>query len=126
MDQRRAQRVSEALREELAEIIEYEMTDPRVGPVAVTAVDVSTDLRVAHVKVALNQDPKEQKQALQALDGARHYLRRELAGRLRLFRVPEIVFEVDTGSGAESRVEELLKRVRKARAKSENPPEKTQ
>lgn len=119
MDLHRAQRVSEALREELAELIEYELSDPRVGVVTVTEVHVTPDLKHAHVGVALSREAGEREQALQALEHARHYLRRQLATRLRLYRVPELHFEEREESGAPGRVEELLDKLRLQREKNE-------
>jgi ribosome-binding factor A len=110
------------LREELAEIVEYELSDPRVGTVTVTGVQVSPDLRSAQVWV-LCGEADQQRQALRALEGARHYLRRQLAVRLRLWRIPELHFAVDSMAGAADRVEQLLERVRKDSQKSKEPSE---
>ncbi|MFB3778556.1 MAG: 30S ribosome-binding factor RbfA [Bryobacteraceae bacterium] len=118
MDEHRSQRVAEAIREELAEIIGYEMADPRIGEVDVTEVLVSPDMRHARVRLHLGGSEQSRENTMQALDGARHYLRRELAGRLRLFRFPELLFEADLGTGDEKRLEQLLRRARKGRAKS--------
>jgi ribosome-binding factor A len=115
MEPHRAERVSEALREELSEIIEYELSDPRVRSVTVTAVHVTPDLRHAHVMVVSGGTPDEARQALEGLVHASHYLRRELANRIRVWRIPELHFEADTSTGAASRVEQLLDRVRKSR-----------
>lgn len=122
MDRRRSQRVSEALREELAGMIEYELSDPRVGAITVTGVRVSPDLRSAQVWVLCGESD-QQPQALRALEGARHYLRRQLAGRLRLWRIPELHFAVDSAAGAADRVEQLLERLRKDFQASEEPSE---
>ncbi len=95
MDARRTERVAEALREELAEIIGYEMSDPRLAAVVVTGVAVSRDLRQARVSVIAGGGPIERQAALRALEGARHWIRREVAGRLRLWRIPEFHFQAD-------------------------------
>jgi ribosome-binding factor A len=116
MDSHRAERVSEALREELAEIIGFEMADPRLANVTVSEVHVMPDLRHAHVMVVVRGDENQSREALESLEVARHYLRRELSARLRMFRVPELHFEQDTGTGG--RIEELLDRVRKSRKKA--------
>jgi ribosome-binding factor A len=124
MDQRRVQRVSETLKEELAEIIEYEMTDPRIGSVAVTGVMVTPDLRMAHVRVVLGADDRENREtSLEALQSARNFIRRQLATRLRLWRVPEVQFEEESAGDPVSRVDELLKRIKKTRTKTEAKPE---
>jgi len=124
MDAHRVERVSEALREELSEIIGYEMSDPRLRSVDVTEVVVTPDSRHARVLVHAGGTGEERESALVALEGARHYLRRELASRLRLFRIPELHFEQDAGLDAGSRVELLLKRVRKGRPRPAEPDEK--
>ena len=115
MDSHRAERVSEALREELGELIAYELSDPRVAEATVTEVLVSPDMRHAQVRLHLNSDPAQQKETLHALEGARHLLRRQLAERLTLYRIPELHFEADLESGSDARMEYLLKRVRKGR-----------
>src|ERR1035441_9262115 len=104
MDERRILRVSETVREELSEIIGFEMEDPRLLEVDVTDVQVSPDSRHAVVKVALRGDQKQQNQALDALAHASGYLRRELALRLQLRQVPELHFEQDKNPNVESRI----------------------
>jgi ribosome-binding factor A len=115
----RTERISEMLREELEEIIAYELSDPRIGDAAVTEVLVSPDMRRAQVRLHLSRDANEQRQTMEALDGARHFLRRQLAVRLNLFRIPELHFEPDVSSTATARMEHLLKRVRRGRPRDE-------
>lgn len=116
MDTHRAERISEALREELGELIAYELSDPRIQDAAVTEVLVSPDKRHAQVRLHFPSAGKEQQQeTIAALDGARHFLRRRLAERLNLFRLPELHFEADIGSSENGRMERLLKRIRRGR-----------
>ena len=122
MDDHRVQRVSVAVREELAEIIGFEMSDPRLADVNVTDVLVSPDSRHAHVKVAAGGDEKERIQALKALEHAKNFLRHELARRLSLRRIPELHFAADRWADAPDRVELLLKRAKKKRGPTENQP----
>lgn len=124
MDERRTKRVSEAVREELIELIGFEMSDPRLLPVEVNQVGVSPDGRHAHVAIGVRGDEKVQRDAFAALEHARHYLRHELAKRLTLRRVPELHFEADTGSEGEDRIEILLARARKTRGADEKLPSK--
>lgn len=122
MDERRTQRVSVAVQEELAEIIGFELDDPRLLEVTVTEVHVSSDGRYAHVKVALGGDERQQRASLAALDHARHYLRHELATRLSLRHVPELNFEQERHPDVDTRIDILLKRAKKSRGRSENLP----
>jgi ribosome-binding factor A len=120
MDERRTLRVSEAVKEELAELVGFELDDPRLATVGVTEANVSPDARHAHVKVAAGGGEREQRQALAALENARHYLRHELASRLNLRYVPELHFALDRNAGADSRIDFLLRRAKKSRGRAEN------
>jgi ribosome-binding factor A len=122
MDTHRAERISEALREELGELIAYELSDPRIHDAVVTEVLVSPDKRHAQVRLHFQSAAKEQQETIEALDRARHFLRRQLAERLNLFRVPELHFEADVSASGDGRMAHLLKRIRRGRPRdvSEN------
>jgi|KBSSwiStaDraftv2_1062776.scaffolds.fasta_scaffold1093570_2 ribosome-binding factor A len=124
MDERRIRRVSEAVREEMIQLIGFEMSDPRLLAVEVNHVAVSPDGRHAHVLVGLRGDERAKSEALAGLDHARHYLRHELARRLSLRRVPELHFEADVDAEFENRIERLLQRARKTRGQDEKLPSK--
>jgi ribosome-binding factor A len=120
MDERRTLRVSEAVREELTEIIGFETEDPRLLAVEVTEVHVSPDGRHATVRVSPRGTEREQQESMAALEHARHYLRHELASRLSLRHVPELHFGRDRFADVESRINFLLKRAKKSRGRTEN------
>lgn len=122
MENHRIERVSEALREELGEMIAYELSDPRIGNAVVTEVLVSPDRKHAQVRLHMSDKPEEQRETIRALDGARHFLRRQLAERLNLFRVPELHFEADVSSVVTGKMEHLLKRIRRGRPRDEEVP----
>jgi ribosome-binding factor A len=122
MDVRRILRVSEAIREELSEIIGFEMDDPRLTAVDVTLVQVSPDSRHAVIKIASKGTEPQQNQVLAALEHASGYLRRELASRLQLRHVPELHFEQDKNPEADSRIDFLLRRAKKSRPRDEKQP----
>ena len=110
----RVERISEAIREELTELIGFELSDPRIGSATVTEVQISPDKRHAFVRIAM-ADGSDAKATLTVLDRARNFLRSELAGRLELFRVPELHFEADASTAIGPRAPQLLKRIRKGR-----------
>ena len=121
MDNHRAGRVSEALREELGEMIAYELSDPRIGEAVVTEVLVSPDMRHAQVRLHMDADLHRQKQTIEALEGARNFLRHQLAERLNLFRVPELHFEADIKLAINARMDHLMKRVKRGRPRDQDP-----
>jgi ribosome-binding factor A len=110
--------VSEAVREELCEIIGFETDDPRLLAVEVLDANVSPDGRHATIKVVIRGTEREQKQSLAALEHARHYLRHELASRLSLRHVPELHFDQDRNPDVESRIDFLLKRAKRSRSRT--------
>jgi ribosome-binding factor A len=118
MDERRALRVSEAVREELIELIGFEMEDPRLTPVEISDVTVSQDGRHATVRVAIRAEEREQNEAMAALEHATSFIRRELAARLSLRLTPELHFERDRNPDVDSRIDFLLKRVRRTRGEN--------
>jgi ribosome-binding factor A len=119
MDERRTLRVSEAVREELSEIIGFETDDPRLLAVDVAEVHVSADGRHANVRVAVRGTEREQRESLEALEHAKAFLRHELAMRLSLRHVPELHFDHDRDPDVESRIDFLLKRAKRSRGKTE-------
>jgi ribosome-binding factor A len=121
MESRRAQRISEALREELAELVGYELGDPRLVGATVTECHLSPDGRHAHVLVWVRGSAEERKGAIEALEHAKSHLRSQVAMRLRLFRPPELHFEEDDAAGGESRVDQLLKRIHKGQRRPSEP-----
>ena len=114
MPQHRTDRISEALREELTEMIGYELSDPRGASATVTGLEVSPDKRHALVRIRVDEGA-DASEAIAALEHAASFLRREVARRLELFRVPELHFEADIATELGGRMEQLLKRIKKGR-----------
>jgi ribosome-binding factor A len=117
MDPIRLQRVSEQIREELTELIEYEMNDPRAEGVTITDVHVSPDGRRARVMISV-AEAADREPAIAALDHARAYLRTQVAQRLALHRTPDLQFELDSVVNPEH-LNRLMKRIRKGRPKED-------
>ena len=112
--QHRTERISEALREELTELIGYELSDPRINSATVTSVEVSPDKRHAVIRIGIPEGADAQA-ALAGLEHARPFLRHQLAERLDLFRIPELHFETDVASQIGPRMDQILKRIKKGR-----------
>jgi len=113
--------VSEAIREELEEMISYELSDPRIDVSSVAEVLISPDGRRARARLVLPGDAESQKQTILALERAKGYIRRELASRLDLFRMPDLQFEPALGVELGTRAKELLRRVRRGRPRPSSP-----
>ena len=108
MPSRRQLRVGELLQRELAKMIAYELRDPRLECASITRVEITADLRLAHVYVSCLGDEAEGKQALEALRHASGLLRREIGQRTELRYVPDLTFHFDQGLLASLRINQLL------------------
>ena len=105
---RRAERLAEALKEEIAEVVGFELEDPRVESATVTDVHVSDDLRDAKVYVLVEGGEQEVMDALKALHHAADFVRQQVAMNLSLRFAPHIHFVRDTAEENATRVGQLL------------------
>lgn len=108
---KRADRVGDLVQRALSELLRREIKDPRVQDVVVTAVEMSPDLRHAHVRFTAGPDPQRQAAALAGLTSAAGYLRGRLGRGLHLRSAPELVFRIDRGVEYSLHIAALLKRV---------------
>lgn len=106
---RRTERVADIIREEIAQIVGYELEDPRLTMVTVTDVRLSGDKRDANVYVTVAGNEDEHKLALAALQRAAPYVRKQLGLSLNLPRTPELHFVRDRVEEEGERVDQLLR-----------------
>ncbi len=92
MHERRALRLGQEVRRALSEIFRDRVHDPRLQEITVMRVDLSADLKVAHILLTLMGGDEEE--ARKALDRAKGFLRGELAKRLEIRAVPELRFQI--------------------------------
>ncbi|HSG39575.1 MAG TPA: 30S ribosome-binding factor RbfA, partial [Thermoanaerobaculia bacterium] len=74
----------------------------------VTAVEVTSDLRRAIVKISALGNDEERQGTIDGLRHAKGFLRTELANRLRLRNTPELIFELDRGAEHSQRIADIL------------------
>jgi len=111
MASKRIARLNEQLKREIAELVRTQVRDPRVGPVTVTAVDVTTDIGYARVFVWTSGDPEARAATLEGLRAAAPFLRTALGRILTVRRVPELRFEEDKSMEHARRIEQVLSEV---------------
>ena len=108
---RRQERVADILREEISQIVGYELEDPRLTMVTVTEVRLSENLKAARVYVMVAGNEEEHREALAALRHAAPYVRKQLSLSLNLPRTPEIHFIRDRVEEEGERVDRLLEEI---------------
>ena len=125
----RPDRVGEQIREELSDILTRgQVHDPGIGFITLTRVQVTSDLQIARVFYTSLGDQKARKETARALDRATPFFRRQIGGRLRLRRVPEIEFRFDETIEHQDRIEQILQDLknedeRRAREAPETDPD---
>jgi ribosome-binding factor A len=105
---RRPERLAEALKEEISEVVGFELDDPVLQNATVTDVVVSHDLRDAKVYVLVRGSEPEIRETLRNLQNAAGFVRRQVAMNLDLRFTPHIHFARDTAEENAARVNELL------------------
>ena len=111
-------RVAETLREEIAIMIEGELSDPRIGFATVTEVALETGGKSGHVYVSVVGDEEAEQQTLEGLMAARGYIRSMLLERMGVRHLPELTFHIDRSEKMSKRMDEILTRVKKRSQKS--------
>ena len=109
---RRPERLAQSLREEITEIVGYELEDPRLEAVTVTDVRVSEDLRDAKVFVLIEGNEQEIKEAMKALQHAEKYVRSQVAMNLNIHHAPHIHFARDTVEEKAERIDKILEELK--------------
>jgi len=121
---RRQDRINDLLREEISTLIAREVKDPRVqqGMTSVTEVQVSPDLRHATVFVSHLGGDSERDDVLKGLQQAAHFLHTELARRLALRNIPQLVFRFDPSIERGARLASLIQSTSRERGEAPPPP----
>ena len=104
----RTEQLDQLFRQEIAEIVAREVSDPRIGFLTITDVETSRDLRHAQVWVSVIGQPSERDATVAALGRAMPFVRRELGRRLRLKRIPDFHVRLDDTAERGTRVLRLL------------------
>ena len=108
MPTRRQQRVADRVREEMADLLERSTEDPRLRGLTVTGVEVTQDLKLAFIYVSSLAGVAGSQEALAGLEHAKRFFRHELAGRIDLRMVPDLVFRWDASLETGERISRIL------------------
>ena len=112
----RPDRMGDQIRTEISDLLAREIHDPGVGLITITRVEVTVDLLLARVFYTTLTDDAARTRTAKALTRALPFLRRQLAGRLRVRRVPELEFRFDRSVEQHDRIERLIHEIQTERA----------
>ena len=123
MTHHRNARLNEQFKREIAHVISVKVRDPRVGRVLITEARVTNDSSLVRVffrsleegsgvgEDALLEEGRHLDEALEGLEAAAPFIRRELGKVLRIRRIPELRFMHDTTFDSAKRIEQVLMEV---------------
>ena len=95
---KRAQRVSDNIRREIANIFSFEISDPRLKGLTITEVQLSDDLSSAKIFLSnyLNQALSEDHEGVtKALENSKSFVKKKLGQNIKLKKMPELLFFMD-------------------------------
>ena len=112
MQGKRLDRVNQLIKEEVSNLLQRELKDPRLGFVTVTEVETSKDMRVAKVFVSVLGDERQWERSLAALSSARGFVRNWLRQHLDLRVTPDVDFRPDRSMEHAARIQSILQKVK--------------
>jgi ribosome-binding factor A len=124
MPSRRQRRVAELIHRELSLLLLHGVKDPRLAGVTITGVDVTRDLLLARIYFTVFEAEDGGKEALTGLEHAKGYLRTQLAERVELRFVPDLIFALDRSAQYGQRIDALLDQIKESSPRGdEHEPE---
>ena len=113
MGQLRIDKVQEFIKQEVSQIIQKDIKDPRVGFVTVTDVEMTRDLRHAKIFLSLMGSDEQKKATWEALNRALGFMRSEIGKRIRLRCTPELSLHLDRSLDYSNNIQKLLLQLEK-------------
>ena len=108
VSQGRASRVAQRIKEELSELLLFDVSDPRLSGVQVTHVRVDRELAYANIFVSALEGSERKEEILEGLDHAYGYLRHQLIQRIQLRSFPQLRFNWDPIPEHADRIDRLI------------------
>jgi len=105
---KRADRVKQVIQQEISQILQFEMKDPRLSSLSVTNVELTTDLREAKIFISSLDTNVDHKECLDGLKRANGFIRGMLGRRLTLKFIPTIQFYFDESLAHQERILALI------------------
>jgi len=113
----RASRVAEELRKIVTKILLEDLSDPRLGFVTVTRIDVTDDLRMGRIYYSVLGTDEQKKSTEETLAEEQGYIRRLVAERLNMKFAMEIRLELDPSIDHSFKIDAILKKIKKEEEK---------
>ena len=104
----RIEKINNAIKREVSQIIMEELKDPRLGFITITRVETTRDLSYARIYFSVLGDVGQVEKVERGLLSSAGFIRKLLGGRLRLRHIPELVFRLDKSAEYTMKILEKL------------------
>ena len=112
MDNKRINKISEEVKRCLMDIVQNKIKDPRIPTLtSISHVEVTRDLSFAKVYVSIFADDIKKQKALQGLESAKGFIKKELAREVKLRVMPELIFINDDSIEKGLKMDKLINEV---------------
>lgn len=116
MDDRRLKKIAEQYHHEISQMLVTEIRDPRLSGVTITTVRITPDLRIARVYFEMNGGRTREKEVLKGFLRSMGFIKKELAGRVRIRYTPSLEFFYDEAGDLERRVDGIFHQLEQERS----------
>jgi len=111
---RRSERIAEAIRRLVGEIVHSDLRDPRVkGLLTVTKVELTSDLRFAKIYYTTMCEDKKKELLARGLRSAKSYIRKRIAEELKLRYAPDVSLRIDETIEYSNKIDNILNKIKK-------------
>ncbi|MFZ5799862.1 MAG: 30S ribosome-binding factor RbfA [Candidatus Omnitrophota bacterium] len=114
----RLDKINSELKKEISEIVQYELKDPRLGLITITAVEITPDLHYAKVYFSVLGSVQEEAKAEQGLQSSAGYIRRLIGEKIKMRYTPALSFKLDRSGEHSVRIFKQLEEIKNERKKS--------
>ena len=112
MNNRILSQISEEMRRVISDIVQNKIKDPRIPEIiSISHTEVTRDLSYAKVYVQIMGDEKIKEDAIEGLNSAKGFIKKEISKSLKLRAMPDLIFINDESLDINMKMEELIKEV---------------
>jgi len=109
----RSQQVAEELRKIVSRVLIEDISDPRMGFITITRIDLTNDLRFARIYYSVLGSDEQKRDTEEALQENLGFIRRVAVERINMKFAMEIRFELDKSIEHSFKVDDILKKIKK-------------
>ena len=105
-------RIESRIKQRAAELLQFEISDPRASFITVTRVEMKSDLLSGKIFYSVLGSQSERSKARHMLDHAAGFLQRQIAPVLDLRRMPRLSWEYDESIERAANMDQLIRDAR--------------